>query len=281
MNSKRDFFITWGVLIALLCAVIFVYGYNLFPRSFSGAYFLDVGQADANIIASDNVVVAVDVGRDGSVLDVFDRITPWGEKRVDMVVLSHLDRDHVGGLFHLLRVYRVGVVVWNGDKTDLYDEVLAATNTAHVPLVALYAGSVISWGSDNRMTVLWPTREYLSKKHTDNDASLIIRYEHERQKILFAGDITSTLDTRLTGDLSAQILKVAHHGSAYASSYSFLEQVRPLLAIIEVGKNSYGHPASSTLERISRVGARLLRTDREGTMRVTWDNGALVVSRVR
>lgn len=278
MRYNFDLIFVWSALGILLCAVIFIYGYIVFPESFNGVYFLSVGQADASIISSDGAILAVDTGRDGSAIRAFERVLPWRGKRIDVIALSHLDRDHVGGLFRLLEAYRVGAVVWSGDSGDMSDEIKMAVALAEVPLVSLHSGSVLLWGKDSRIDVLWPTKEYLSGSHNDNDASLILRYQNKNKKVLFTGDVTHTIDSRLMGDFSADILKVSHHGSAYASSWSFLEQVTPALAVISVGKNSYGHPASSTLDRLAAVGSRFLRTDVNGTIGVLFGEDALTVS---
>jgi competence protein ComEC len=121
------------------------------------------------------------------------------------------------------------------------------------------------------ITVLnaYPDEVDCSEGELINNASIVLRMEYNHKSVLFTGDIQASVETKLVEDygsrLSSTVLKVAHHGSAYSTTLDFLDMVKPKIAYISVGKNKYGHPAPSTIERLEDAGVTIYRTDSDGT----------------
>jgi competence protein ComEC len=243
-------------------------------------YFLDVGQGDSGFVElpgleeppfGDGVQVLVDGGPpNGRVLEELGRILERGDRYIDLVILSHPELDHFGGLVEILKRYRVGVFISNGlkGKSVAFQDFENAIRESGVREVVLRAGDKITYAG-NEFKVLSPDAKALTAKDL-NDTSLVLELRSKNSRILFTGDISSAVENLLpVGDID--ILKVAHHGSRFSSSANFLSAVKPEAAVIEVGKNSYGHPTSQTLSGLEEVGAKILRTDSDGTIRFEVD----------
>ena len=141
-------------------------------------------------------------------------------------------------------------------------------------MVSVSAGDKIKY-SDSVFDVLWPNKN-LNKDINDN--SLVLKYSDSRMSAVFTGDISSKAEKEIIklGDkLKSDVLKVAHHGSKTSSSDVFLEAVSPRVAVIEVGKNSYGHPTNEVLNRIKEIGAKIFRTDLDGLIKIISENNSL------
>ena len=197
------------------------------------------------------------------------------------MVLSHPDADHVGGLITLLRNMPVLLVIHNGQAgtSATYGRFAEAIQTIGVPTLIVRAGQSLSWGA-LAAVVLNPTDPLTSNV---NDNSVALRLSYGAIDFLFSGDIGANAESNILsragpGGIEDEILKVAHHGSKYSSSASFLSAVQPNVAIIEVGQNSYGHPAPETLARLVTAGATVYRTDIGGTIVVTTDGVTWTVS---
>lgn len=206
--------------------------------------FIDVGQGDCCLIMSGGRSLLIDGGVEAqgqfAVMPVLDY---YGIDSVDLAVGTHMDEDHIGGLNYLNEAGRI-------------DELLTCYD--------LRAGQTIVMTDDVTLTCIWPHQV------TDggNEDSVVMLFKYEDFSILFTGDIgfdTESALMREEADMDADILKVGHHGSAYSTASEFLEYVSPDEAVISVAENSpYGHPAPSTLERLTEYGCTIRRTDLEG-----------------
>ncbi|MHB8893484.1 MAG: ComEC/Rec2 family competence protein, partial [Candidatus Limnocylindrales bacterium] len=240
---------------------------------------LDVGQGDAILLESrSGARILVDGGPDPDrlLLQLDARIPPW-DRRVDVLVLTHPHEDHVAGLVRVLDRYRVGRVYESGmhgagPGWAAWDSALRDG----MPRGTLAAGARIRL-DEILLTVLWPDPGTVPVEPADtgrgiNGASVILLGEAAGRRFLLAGDAEDDVDPVLAarGLPRLDVLKVAHHGSATATSAGLLAATRPAVALISVGEgNDYGHPASSTLARLRDAGARVYRTDRDGTVEVT------------
>lgn len=268
------------LLLALLVLNLLVWQQIFSQTSGEKLFFLDVGQGDASLIQSGNGLrVLVDAGPSGEVVRELDKILPASDKYIDLALVSHPQADHYGGMAEVVRNYRLGAFVWNGTQSEAegWLSLMEELRARDVPLISILAGDAIRLGGTN-IQVLSPTRQLLQSAET-NDGSLVLLVDGGGWKGLLTGDAGFTVENYLRDkDLRADILKVGHHGSKYASGDEFLRAVAPQLAIIEVGaRNSYGHPATATLERLARVGAAVLRTDQQGTLELDLSGGLLRV----
>jgi len=234
--------------------------------------FLDVGQGDGSLVTlPGGVQVMVDGGPpNGRTLEELGRILERGDRYIDLVILSHPQLDHFGGLVDVLRRYEVGVVAWNGleGTSAAFEDFQEAIRERNIREVVLRAGDKIYYG-ENEFAVLSPGFKELRAKDL-NDTSVVLELKSKNSRTLFTGDISSAIENSLSvGDLD--ILKVAHHGSRFSSSIDFLNALKPEVAVIEVGKNSYGHPTSRVLDSLENIGTKVFRTDSDGTIRFEID----------
>lgn len=264
-----------AVLIALACALLTWLPSKLNPPR--EIVFLDVGQGDSTLIRLPHLTMLVDGGGSvGSDYDVGGRtvlpaLRSLGVKKLDVVVATHADTDHIEGLSAVLRGMKVGEL-WIGQRKQVdpvLDAVLAAANERHIPIREVRRGDQIS-SDDVKMTVLWPKGDIFST--ADNDNSVVLSIEaHPNTPQLWRtailGDLPDPAET-LIGVGNLDLLKTAHHGSRHSSSAAFLAQTSPKDAVISVGAhNTYGHPHTDVLERLAAAKVNIWRTDQRGTIR--------------
>lgn len=271
-----------GILIILCVANGLVWGSVAMGDASdeSSFYFLDVGQGDGEIIRSGGAVYMIDGGKNNLAAEALAGILPFLRRRIDVLFVSHPQQDHIGGLFDVIKRYDVGVVLWNGERNELWDSFSTALSVRGIPVFAVALGDVVRRGGDG-FRVAWPPVGIASAD--ENDRSLVLFFSNGTTTVLYAGDVTEKVERVLTASApsSIDLLKVAHHGSKYSSSQIFLDVLRPLVAVVEVGKNSYGHPTQEVLARLAAVGAQIFRTDQNGTMCVTKNVAGIQVRGMR
>ncbi|ROR32790.1 ComEC/Rec2 family competence protein [Inmirania thermothiophila] len=238
--------------------------------------FLDVGQGDALLVHErGRCAMLVDAGRLAGGPRIARALAERGIARLHRVVITHPHLDHAGGLFHLWGRIGIGGLLDNGGANAAewvwFDDYRALR--ARLPYRALAAGDGLACGGV-RVQVLWPPRGFAGGV---NEASLVLRLQAEGVAALLAGDAPASVEARLLGAgaaLRAEVLKVAHHGAGDATTEAFLAAVRPRIALLGVGAgNRFGAPSPAVLARLRTVGARILRTDRDGTIRLELAHG--------
>ena len=224
--------------------------------------FLDVGQGDASLIlGTGGITVLVDAGPDPPILA--SALRRYGVNRIDLLVVTHPHEDHIAGMVGLVgRVPIDRVWTWGGFHTgeswELVSEELTALGVAiETPAIGtagIYGGVEIE--------VLGPLRRYAGP----NDQSVVLRVNAGSTSVLMTGDIEMPAQADL-GPIPTDVLKVPHQGGA-TSSLSWLAATDPLVAVISVGPNDYGHPAPEVIQVLESVGAIVLRTDQVGDVLV-------------
>lgn len=244
--------------------------------------FLDVGQGDATLVQDHDRAILVDAGPpDGHVLA---RLAEAGVRRLDVVVVTHDQADHEGGMPGVLRRYPVGVVLDGADgaTTREHAAVVTAAARAGVRRVAPDAGQLVHDGP-LALHVLWPSREpaALHAGEDPNQRAIVAELTAGHFRALLPADAESDVTAALNLP-RVDVLKVAHHGSADLGLADLLTHLRPSIAVIEVGRhNTYGHPTAQALGALRAV-PHVYRTDLDGTVRVTvGDGGALQVQTSR
>ncbi len=241
--------------------------------------FLDVGQGDAVLIEGPaGHHVLVDGGPSGEAITAaLGRNLPFYDRRIDLVVLTHPQADHLGGLPAVLRRYDVGSVLASPIEGDsaAYRAWRRAVNAASVPYVEAVPGHTIDLGDGASLYVISAPSE-----ETDpNEGSVVVKLVMGRASFLLTGDIESPREAALVrsgAELQAVVYKVPHHGSDTSTSPAFLAAVDPLVDVISVGRdNRYGHPAGAVLDRLN--GDAVFRTDRNGDISVRTDGRRLWV----
>ncbi|KKW17075.1 MAG: ComE operon protein 3 [Parcubacteria group bacterium GW2011_GWA1_50_14] len=236
-------------------------------------YFLDVGQGDSELVVfPGNVKMITDAGPDQKIIKSLEGAIP-GERYIDLAVVSHVQKDHFGGFNDVLKRYRIGAFIVNG-RTDAEAEaewsaLMGEIERQNIPLIVLGAGDAVRFG-EARVDILSPDKNWVQSGES-NDTGLVEKITLPLLTALFTADAGFEIEKYLLAsgiDLRADILKVGHHGSKYSSSEEFLAAVRPAVAAIEVGKNTYGHPAPETLARLARFAGNVFRTDRDGNIKI-------------
>lgn len=242
-------------------------------------YFLDVGQGDAQLVVlPDGARVLIDGGpANGRALREIERVSNIFEKHIDIVMLTHPEEDHFGGLIHVLRRIPVGAVMVNGfsGKSEMFPEFERAVAESEAISFIAAAGDSIRQG-DAVFKIISPDISDFSrgKEYETNEKSIVSILEVEEMRLLFSGDIGEKTERSLSEKIGrVDVLKVPHHGSKFSSSEAFLGFLRPTIAFVEVGKNSYGHPTRETLARLSSAGAEIFRTDIDHTLRLVVSDG--------
>ncbi len=279
-------------------------------------HFIDVGQGDSIYVefpGHGNMLVDAGGKRGefasgrGAGETVVAYLKRQGVNDLDVLVITHSHEDHAGGVRAVVDRFRVGMVVvaplaggGNGgagaaeegdqqagkDGVDsAYFRLLEYIARRGIPLYAVSAGDRLMRDSAAGVEVLNPSSELLAGTHSDqNNNSVALMLTYGREKFLLTSDMEEESQRRLleTGiGLACDVLKVPHHGSRYISR-EFLEQTRPSLAVISVGRNnSFGHPDPQTLTWLDDLGVKVYRTDRDGAVVVSTDGARLWVKKGR
>ena len=264
-------FLTFLIFTALILGLIIL---TLKKSQQLEVSFLNVGQGDAILIESGNRQVLIDTGKNGrTILEKLGEEMPFWDRTIEMVIVTHPDFDHYGGLSEVLKYYQVESVFkteaeasaeeWQKAKEDIEKEKSLVLNST--------VGSELIFPNGANLEIIYPFSRVEQSPEDKNDMSIVTRLDFGKNKFLFTGDLSQDREAELIkygADISAGILKIGHHGSKSSSSEKFLEKVNPSEAVISVGeKNSYGHPHSEVLERLERNSVKVWRTDKNGTVK--------------
>jgi competence protein ComEC len=292
-NAEKKLNPTVFIIMVLFVALdvfiwrdIFIF-HDVIGASVARDYFLDVGQGDSElVIFPKNIKVMTDAGPDDTVLASLARALPAGDNYIDIAIISHPQLDHFNGYNFILDHYRVGAFIYNGRDDDpgvaAWSALKAKIKATGIPLITLAGGDEIKIGN-NEIDMLSPNLAFGQSVEL-NDTGFVELVKTPELRTLLTADIGFNVEDWLIEqgkDIHADVLKVPHHGSAYSSGDDFLRAVNPSAAVIEVGaKNTYGHPASSTLARLaSSTRATILRTDKNGTVEIYPSSGKLEIVR--
>lgn len=304
--------LSWAFLLRLLCAAAFLALCAVFSACMyveedadEGGLrvtFLDVGQGLAVLLEEDDRYALFDTGPDSAGL--VDTLAARGVRELEWVLVSHAHRDHGGGFMEFARAVESGALrvgrLYVGPDTYagiVRDSVLRLASRLKVPVDTVARGSVfgmrgsggVAAGAGSgaaspgaRLDILWPPK---GEPLAENAASVVALLEYGGYGVLLTADLDSAGERRLleySPSLRADVLQVAHHGSAGSNTIGFLSQVAPQYAVVSVGeKNAYGHPAAPVMRKLFYVvgdSSAVFRTDRDGSVTFDLLEGAGVVS---
>ena len=250
-----------------LLALLFSFA-NAEEESGLKIYFLDVGQADAAVILCEGESLMIDGGNAADSSFVYSFLTNTLHlEHLNYMIASHPHEDHVGGLAGALNACTVDTLYTPMTEYDTraFQSMMKYARQQGAAIIVPKPGDSFTVGSA-KVEILAPLRNY----ENINDMSIVAKVVYGDTSFMFTGDIEWDAEHDLIdadADLSADVLKVPHHGSDTSSSYVFLRAVMPSYAVISVGKgNAYGHPVEDTLSRLKDVGAEVIRTDELGTI---------------
>jgi len=236
--------------------------------------FLDVGQGDAIYIeAPSGNQLLIDAGGGKQILPALAAVMPFYDRSLDVVIATHPDADHIGGLASVLESYEVVGIMDTGLSSDTatYRAFMEAVDnevSVGSQNLAASAGARINLDRQVYLDILWPRQVFANQEA--NGASVVARLVYGETSALLTGDAPIAVERALLAtypNLQADILKVGHHGSKTSSDSDFLAQLASRYAIISAGAgNRYGHPTQAVLDKLAAAGAKILRTDRLGTI---------------
>ena len=230
--------------------------------------FLDVGQGDAILISQGSKQILIDGGPNGQILlEKLGEYIPFWDRNIEVIIATHPDQDHIDGLIDAMNAYSVSEVIDNSAESDsqVYKKYRETIEEKNIPRIKGQEGMNIKISEDAKLEIFGPGENLENNPKDTNADSIISKLTYGENSFLLTGDLPDEKEQLLIGkniDLKSNVLKVSHHGSKYATTSEFLEEVSPKDAVISVGKNNrYGHPAEETLDRLSEKKINILRTD--------------------
>ncbi len=262
-----------GILALLLSVTFFIW--HLALKSGSGVLtvaFLDVGQGDAIYIEAPNGnQLLIDGGADTKVLRRLGEVMPLGDRTLDIILGTHPDKDHIGGLSDVLKRYRVSYVFEPGAENDTaaWESLLSAIDNEDAKHVRARRGMVVDLGAGVTLSILYPDKEIQSEE--TNDSSIVAKLSYGETDVMLTGDAPQSVEDYLVRAygkaLDSEILKAGHHGSKTSSAPHFLDAVAPAYGIISAGKdNSYGHPHAVVTDSFKERDIEIQSTAEQGTI---------------
>lgn len=274
MKKKNIFNKTIGfILIILLCIFLGLLSYfqnkpliNI-HEDILRIYYLNVGQADSTLVINNGETMLIDGGNEADSPLIIQYIKRLGISKIDYIIATHPDSDHIAGLDKIILAFDVGCVYMpitnksNKEMNELYNAIEDKTVIHPTESDYFYLGN-------SKCTIL---NSGDTSKVSDNNSSIVLQLDYGETNCLFMGDAESEVEENVTWN-DIDILKVSHHGSKDATSLTFLEKVKPEYSIISVGKdNSHNHPSNETLSNLNAVNSTIYRTDENGTIILTSD----------
>ena len=272
--------------LLFLCILIFVSAcvQPAPPEVDVRVHFISVGLGDAIFIDTQGMDVLIDGGDCGKGGNVVAYLKSLNITRIDLVVASHHDSDHICGLIPVLQAFDVSEVWDKGsqtsEETKTFMEYLEQASKKN--LVEPGRGGRVILADGVELLVLSPVQPL--GRNSENDNSIVLKLVAGGRRFLFTGDCSYDCETGMLWglqDVGSDVLKVGHHGSKDATSQLFLMLVNPEIAVIEVGLNGYGFPHQETLERLQAQGVETYRTDVDGSVVIHTDGKGMETNQIR
>lgn len=232
--------------------------------------FCNVGQGDGTLLVTQGKTVVIDSGpKNKQMVKCMEKYLPFWNKQIDLVMISHWDSDHSGGLSDILKYYEVKNIFCADYESEMIEQKSCTKKLKNKDIVKMgqISFEVLSSGQEREKKE--------NKLVDDNENSLVAVLNYKDKRFLFTGDISKETEERLvwrkilTGKMN--VLKVSHHGSAAATSDTLLKEILAEVAVISVGKNSFGHPTEETLSRLRNYKVKVFRTDIDGDLKINLD----------
>lgn len=282
---QKDAKIIVGIFVILVAANLLAWTavFQLTGTGYLKVVFFDVGQGDAIFIETPQQnQILIDGGPTPVVVEKLGREMPFWDRTIDLIILTHPEKDHIAGLLDVLKRYKAENILWTGviRETPEYEEWQKLLEREDARVFIAEAGQRIrcseckkqKWAVD----ILFPFQNMRGQRISrSNNTSIVAKLSSGQIDMLLTGDTEAQVERELISeglDVGAEILKVAHHGSKTSTTKEFVAAVSPEIAIISAGRdNPYGHPHPQTLETLERYWVRVFRTDEVGDVVILTD----------
>lgn len=270
------------IIIFVIIIIILNLILNFIPKTFTIS-FIDVGQGDSMLILTPKgKKILIDGGgsRDEESFNIGKQtLIPYllnkGITKLDYILISHFDSDHVGGILSVLEELKVEkVIICEQEENENYRRFKEIVKNKKIKVYVVKKGDNVKIEENILLNILWPKDEKI-KENAINNNSIVAKLNYKNFSILLTGDIEKIAENEILKEyensniLNANILKVAHHGSKSSSINEFLEKVKPQIALIGVGeKNTFGHPNEGVLKRLENINTKIYRTDKKGEITI-------------
>lgn len=261
----------------MICACIFFsQSYYNYTNKQLDIYYLNIGQGDSSLIKSpDNKLILVDGGPDQSVLTELSKILPSWIRKIDLIILTHYDLDHVAGLFEILQRFEVKNIILNiPDDKFLAQKFMQLVEDQKINYQFASASLDFVFGCCLQIDTLWPVSQDQIKDIESNAGSISFVLSYNKFRAFFGGDLPIKQEELITKQIHStiQVLKTGHHGSRTSTSQKFVSKLQPQLAIISCGlDNRFYHPHPEVINILQQNEVTILRTDLLGTIQVRSD----------
>jgi len=270
MEIKKNLNLLLILFLILANAFVWQALFNLERNQSLEVTFFDIGQGDAIFIETPyKHQILIDGGPNSMILEKLAGEMPFGDKTIDLIILTHPDKDHITGLLSVLESYNVERILWTGiiRDTSRYDKWKELIEKENAEIIIANNSQKVKIGKVS-LDILYPFKSLEGEEIKDsNDTSIVSRLVYGNDSFLFTGDATKVLENKIISyyELNSDVLKVSHHGSKTSTSQEFLENVLPNIAVISCGKdNPYKHPHEIVLKNLEEFGIKILRTDQNG-----------------
>lgn len=295
---RTGYFIS-GIATGLILLFSFLFS---LPDGKLHIYVCDVGQGDATYVRfPDGRDMVIDGGPNDAIIGCLGKYMPFWDRTIDMVLLTHPQKDHMQGLIAVLKRYKVVYFLRSNvdNSSQGYVDLQKIIHDKRIPVKFITRGEHVMIGQV-ALSLLWPSVEQVAKNNQAgasfgnrdsrvlgatvgdlNDYSLVFWLRFGTFDALFTGDADTRVEGNYVGsvlaDKEVELLKVPHHGSRTGINEAFVQWLRPKISVISVGKNMYGHPSQEALHFLESVGSQIHRTDKEGDIEVMSDGKHWVV----
>jgi len=240
--------------------------------------FIDVGQGEAILIALPEKTVLIDAGPTGSAPKIAQVLQELGRNKIDYLVATHPDEDHIGGMADVISNTQIGTIYAPNktNNTATYRKFLTAIQNNNLQITLAEAGTIIDQTDDYKLEILWPKKD--ANFPETNDYSIIIKLTVGNKTFLFTGDApTNAILNSNPGHID--VLKLSHHGSRTGTTEVLIHKLSPTYAVLSYAvDNSYGHPMQSVLNALHKHSVEVWGTGANGTITITCDGTNIDIS---
>ncbi|MBA3550717.1 hypothetical protein H0W32_00730 [Patescibacteria group bacterium] len=284
----KKFIIYWKwILVGILVFANISIWYAVYresPKNFVTVAFLNIGQGDAIFVESPtHTQMIIDGGPSNAILSELNKVMPFYDRSIDMLVNTNPDTDHYAGFIDVLNHYKVTEIIEAGTQSDskTYAHFENLIQEKKIKKTDGKRGTVVDLGGGAKLRILFPDHDVSNTK--TNDGSLIAKLEYKNTSIMLTGDAPNETEEYVMSlnpdDMKSTVLKVGHHGSRTSASDVFVRSVNPQFAVISAGvKNRYGHPHKETTDLFEKLHIPVLGTYEKGTIIMKLDGTSIETS---